>query len=122
MRHLVEDLQTAIPAVFESEDYRNRKQVIDEEFKQRQESAFAGLQEKAQAHDVAMVRTPMGLALAPTRKGEVLSPDEFRALPEDERKKLQSDLEQLQQELEDTRSEEHTSELQSLMRISYAVF
>ena len=102
MRRLVEDLRTAIPAVFESEDYRNRKQVIEEEFKQRQETAFEALQTKAQAHDVAMIRTPMGLALAPTRKGEVLSPDEFRALPDDTRKKLQGDLEQLQKELEDT--------------------
>ncbi len=102
MRHLIEDLQAAIPAAFESENYRSRKQIIDEDFKQRQESAFASLQEKAQARDVAMMRTPTGLALAPTRKGEVLSPDEFRALPEDERKKLQGDLEQLQQDLEET--------------------
>ena len=102
MRNLVEDLQTAIPAVFESEDYRNRKQVIDEGFKQRQESAFGALQEKAQARGIAMIRTPMGLALAPTRNGEVLSPDEFRALPEEDRKRLQADIEQLQQELEET--------------------
>jgi lon-related putative ATP-dependent protease len=102
MQRLIEDLQTAIPAVFESEDYRNRKQVIDEEFKQRQESAFEALQEKAQARDIAMIRTPMGLALAPTKKGEVLSPDEFRALPENERKTLQADLERLQKELEET--------------------
>lgn len=102
MRNLVEDLQTAIPAVFESEDYRNRKQVIDESFKQRQEAAFGALQEKAQAHDIAMIRTPMGLALAPTRNGEVLNPEEFRALPEEDRKRLQADNEQLQQELEET--------------------
>src|SRR3546814_1066785 len=35
---------------------------------------------------------------------------------------LRGDLDRLGAALEDTRSEEHTSELQSLMRISYAVF
>src|SRR3546814_3832599 len=37
---------------------------------------------------------------------------------------LQAELEQLERDatIETTRSEEHTSELQSLMRISYAVF
>src|SRR3546814_8221632 len=32
------------------------------------------------------------------------------------------DIERLKADMEDPRSEEHTSELQSLMRISYAVF
>lgn len=102
MQRLIEDLQSTIPAIFESEDYRSRKQVLDEEFKQRQESAFEALQAKAQARKIAMIRTPMGLALAPTHNGEVLSPEEFRALPDEERKTLQSDLEELQKELEET--------------------
>lgn len=102
MQRLVEDLQTAIPAVFEGEDYRNRRQVIDEEFKQRQESAFEKLQQRGRERDVAMVRTPMGLALAPAPKGEVLSPEEFRALPDEHRRRLQSDIEALQSELEET--------------------
>src|SRR3546814_101507 len=61
MRHLVDELRTAIPAAFESEDYRNRRQALEDGARERQETAFQAL-----------------------------------------------------------RSEEHTSELQSLMRISYA--
>lgn len=102
MQHLIEDLQSAIPAVFESEGYRNRRQAIEEEFKQRQESAFEKLQERARERDVTMIRTPMGLALAPAHDGEVLSPEEFRALPDDRRRRLQSDIEGLQKELEET--------------------
>src|SRR3546814_4089715 len=48
-----------------------------------------------------------------------------QCMPGDSIKFAQIDLEQAQQldtRREDTRSEEHTSELQSLMRISYAVF
>src|SRR3546814_7811297 len=41
---------------------------------------------------------------------------------DDELGRLAQDLNRLANVLERTRSEEHTSELQSLMRISYAVF
>ena len=37
MAELVRDLKSAIPSLFESEDYRNRRHVIDDEFKHRQE-------------------------------------------------------------------------------------
>ncbi|HXV99913.1 MAG TPA: Lon-like protease helical domain-containing protein [Anaerolineae bacterium] len=39
MSQLVEELRTTIPAVFENEDYRTRKQVLEEEFKEREEKA-----------------------------------------------------------------------------------
>ena len=39
MERLVEELRTAIPATFESEHYRRRRQEIEEEFRERQEKA-----------------------------------------------------------------------------------
>src|SRR3546814_5224064 len=50
---------------------------------------------------------------------ERFQPGLWNALPEFVRKRL---VQRVQAELPDLRSEEHTSELQSLMRISYAVF
>src|SRR3546814_2006010 len=50
-----------------------------------------------------------------------LSEDQL-ALQETARKFAQNELPALAETIESTRSEEHTSELQSLMRISYAVF
>jgi hypothetical protein len=41
MEHLVEELRSAIPAVFESEEYTNRVEQIDAEFNQRHERAIA---------------------------------------------------------------------------------
>jgi len=102
MAGLIEDLRTAIPAVFEGEGYRNRRQAIDEEFKQRQENAFEKLQQRAKEQSIGLVRTPMGLALAPVRDGEVIAPDAFHQLPEAERQRIQADLEALQEELEQT--------------------
>ena len=37
MEQLIEDLHSAIPAVFESEEYRTRSQVIEEELSEKQE-------------------------------------------------------------------------------------
>ncbi len=97
---LIEDLQSAIPAIFESEAYRTRHQAFDEEFKQRQETAFEGLQAKAKEKSIALIRTPMGLALAPVSEGEVIPAEAFRKLPEDRQHRIQQELEALQGELE----------------------
>ena len=42
----------------------------------------------------------MGLALAPKRDGKVMNPEDFEALPEEERKRIESDLQAAQTELE----------------------
>ncbi len=102
MDQLIEDLKTAIPAVFESDDYSSRKQSIDEEFKEKQENAFETVQKKAEDRGIAVIRTPVGLALAPVHDGEVVKPEVFKKLPEDERTRIEADIEQLQDELQQT--------------------
>ena len=100
MDKLVIDLQQAIPAVFESDDYEARKEKIAESFKERHEKAFSDLQKRANNEDITVVRTPMGLGLAPLKEGEVLSPDEFSALSDKEQKKRKARIEDFQHELE----------------------
>jgi lon-related putative ATP-dependent protease len=100
MRRLVEELRAALPAAFERDDYRARREVIDQQFKGRNEHAFGDLQRRAEPKGIAMLRTPMGLALAPRRDGKVLTPEMFEALPEAERERIQRDLEEVQSELE----------------------
>ncbi len=81
MERLVEELRTAIPGTFESENYRRRRQDIEEEFRERQDRVLTEIQRRAQERGLALIRTPMGLAFAPTRGGEVISPEEFQKLP-----------------------------------------
>jgi lon-related putative ATP-dependent protease len=102
MEELVDELRTAIPAVFESEDYRTRKQEIEEEFKEQQEAAFGEVQQKAQDRNISLIRTPVGLAFAPVREGEVVSPEDFQKLPEDERKRVEGEITDLQEQLQET--------------------
>lgn len=100
MDRLVEELQAAIPAAFEADDYRARRQAIEDEFKERQERTFGEVQAKARDRGIALVRTPVALALAPLKDGEVLSPEEFETLSEEERADRKQAMEELQEELQ----------------------
>ncbi|HXP30883.1 MAG TPA: ATP-binding protein [Stellaceae bacterium] len=102
MKRLASELRVALPAAFEREDYRSRREVIDQQFKHRHEEAFGALQRKAEAKSVALIRTPMGLALAPMHEGEVIAPDVFQRKPAAERERIRADIEALQSELEAT--------------------
>ncbi|MGH9810323.1 MAG: Lon-like protease helical domain-containing protein, partial [Terriglobia bacterium] len=102
MKRLVAELRAALPAAFEREDYRARREVIDEQFKHRQEEAFGALQRKAEAKNVSLIRTPMGLALAPISNGEVIPPDAFQRMAAEERARITADIQALQSELEAT--------------------
>ncbi len=100
VQSFADELKAAIPAAFESEEYRTRRAVIEEEFKRRHEEAFQGLQQKAMSKGIGLIRTPMGLALAPVREGEVINPADFEKLAPDERTRIQSDLAALENELQ----------------------
>lgn len=99
-QQLIDELRHAIPAAFESEEHRNRKNVIQEQFKERQEEGFNALQARARERDVALIRTPVGLALAPIKDGEVLGPKEFEQLSAEEKQRRALSSEALQKELE----------------------
>ncbi len=101
MGALVEELQAAVPAAFESEEYRNRLQALHKRLEQEREAALEDLSRKAQARGVALVRTPLGLAVAPMKDGEVIEPDAFHKLPEEERQRIGVELQTIQEALGD---------------------
>jgi predicted ATP-dependent protease len=100
MHKLIDDLQSALPAMFQSEDYQTRRGAIDESFQKKQAEAFSTLREKAAAKDVVILRTPLGFALAPTRDGQVVPPDEVAEWPEAKRREIQAVIEALEKDLE----------------------
>ncbi len=101
MDRLVEELQAAIPTAFESDEYRNRKQALEEQFKERHEKAFAAIQQEAQENGISLMRTPVGLALAPVRNDEVLSPDDFKKLSKKDQDRTKEDMARLEGKLHD---------------------
>ncbi|MFP6743926.1 MAG: ATP-binding protein, partial [Alphaproteobacteria bacterium] len=100
MAQLLQDLRAAIPAAFESDDYRSRKSAIEDKFKELHEHALEGVQSSARERDIALIRTPEGLGFAPMAGDKVIEPEAFQALPDADRKRLQKDVESLQEELQ----------------------
>ena len=100
MEALIEDLNSSIPSIFESDEYRTRRNAIQTEIEQKHETVFESLRKKAVEKDIVMMQTPHGFAFAPVREGEVMRPEVFQQLSEEERKKIQDAIEELQTELQ----------------------
>ena len=74
MDHLIGDLLVAIPAAFQSEEYRIRVQEINDEYKELEEQAFNQLASSAEEKNITMIRTPGGYTLGPLKDGRILTP------------------------------------------------
>ncbi len=118
MEQLIEDLHAAIPAVFESEEYRTRSQVIEQELTEHKERAIAEIQKEAEAKNISLIHTPTGITLAPIRNDKVISIEEFKKLPEKERKRIEEDTEILQERLLKTLHQAPQMEKEARERIS----
>jgi predicted ATP-dependent protease len=100
MEKLVDYLRSAIPALFESDEYRAKASAIQEEFKKQQEQAFNELAEDAVKQEIVLLRTQEGFAFAPTRNHEVIPPEEYEKLPQEERNRFEAAIAELQKRLE----------------------
>ncbi|MFN8988999.1 MAG: Lon protease family protein [Betaproteobacteria bacterium] len=96
---LVDELRSAIPGIFEREDFRARVEEINAEFAGREQSALSALAEEAAAAEVALLRTPNGFVLAPVKDGEAMNPDDVAKLPESERERLGTSINAFQEKL-----------------------
>lgn len=99
---LIETLSGSIPAIFESDEYKAGLNIIQEKYKQSKEKYIKILQKKAKGKSVSLLHMPVGLVVAPVKNGEVLSPEAFDELPEEEKKQLIEDLNQMQAEIENS--------------------
>src|ERR1700677_3482718 len=99
---LIEELKAALPAVFESEDYQKQRAACEQSIQAKGQTAFVALNEKAQAKDIAIVRTPTGFTLAPLRDGKIVPPADFNAWPREEQLAVQEAIGSLEKDLEET--------------------
>lgn len=102
---LIENLSTTIPAISDSDEYKAGINIIHEKYRQYKEKYIKLLQKKAKGKSVSLLHMPVGLVVAPVKNGEVLSPEAFDELPEEEKKQLIDDLNQMQEEIENTASD-----------------
>lgn len=100
MELLVEELKVSIPAAFDSDEYRAKAEEIQEGYNNRQEAVFKELGDKAEKQGIALLRTPSGFAFAPMQTGEVINPDDYEKLADDEKQRLEQAISDLQEELQ----------------------
>lgn len=100
MQQLLTELQTAIPAVFEGEEYRRRLSQIDEEYGERQTHAFGEVGDDANKQGIVLLRTPNGFSFAPAKDNEVMHPEDFEKLPAEEKTRIEQAVAGLQERLE----------------------
>jgi len=99
MTKLVRELRVAIPAALETERFRTRRQALEDDAKQRRETALVEFERRALGQGVALVRTPIGVGLRPIRDGKVLEGGELERLPDEERLALRATMSRLEGEL-----------------------
>lgn len=97
---LIEDLSSTLPALVESEEYKAALNIIKQKYKSKKDEYIEVLQRKAKGKRVSLLHMQMGLVVAPMKDGEVLSPDAFDQLQEDEKKLIMDDLNAMQEEIE----------------------
>jgi predicted ATP-dependent protease len=102
VERLTEDMRVAIAGAFESEAYQHRRQLIDEEFKERPERRLAEIGDRARTRGVALLRADEGLSCAALRGDDVLTDEQFAALPESERTRIEQTIAEIQEEVQQT--------------------
>ncbi|MFW5972669.1 MAG: AAA family ATPase, partial [Bacteroidota bacterium] len=103
MDRFIEELRTALPAAFESEEYQEQHRTLEERIQQDQQKALEDLQKRARQEGVEVVQTPMGLTLTPSEEGREESPgemdDETRRSLEEAAERFQTELQQILQKV-----------------------
>lgn len=89
----IELLKTILPTVFESNEYRNAREAINQNYVSRQTDIFQHLQKEAENYGVAMnTASPSRVTFVPVVNGKILSADEFKAITGEEKEKIAAKL------------------------------
>ncbi len=99
MRNLVQALASALPAAFDSDEYRNTLQGLKDGFKRQEEALINAVEAEARAARIILMRTPTGFTLAPLRDGEVIDAEAYDKLSGEEQQTIENDSERIRQKL-----------------------
>ena len=102
MNDLISALRIEIPKAFESKEFEMQRSKIVDDFQQKQNEYLSRLDEEAKARGFSVKRGPSGVLIAPIKEnGEVLTKEEFDAMEESARKKMEETGKMFQEKLND---------------------
>jgi lon-related putative ATP-dependent protease len=102
IRNLIENIRTALPKAFESDDYASRRDATIRGLEKQRKDLIDKLNAKAQQEGFVIQSTPIGLLLIPVVNGKPLSQEELLSLPQETKAKIQERREKLEAELRNT--------------------
>jgi predicted ATP-dependent protease len=102
MEGLLKTLKEEIPKAFSSEEYSKRKQEVMEEHQRKYQEIMDALEYEAREKSLMIQLSPMGAAAVPVIDGKPMSREEFLALPEKEREKIESKRLEMMRKVDET--------------------
>jgi predicted ATP-dependent protease len=99
MQRFVADLAKAIAAAFDSDTFRSQAEAMQEEYKEREDQALRQLGQAASEQGIALLRTPQGFMFAPLKGEETMGPEDFEALPDEEKARINKLIEEYGEKL-----------------------
>lgn len=100
MSEFVRQARVEIPRAFESEYYSQREGELTRGLQEQQNAELANLDSYVRERSFALLKTPMGLVIAPVLNEEVLNPEQYEQLPPEIKQRFESRRPELQEALE----------------------
>lgn len=117
MERLIDQLRKDIPDVLNSDEYKKQHQAILQQSREKQNQLLSDLENKLKLRSFTLKKIASGLILVPIREGQVISPEQFDALPPDEKEKLENVGQELQNELNEEFQAIQNLELETKARL-----
>jgi lon-related putative ATP-dependent protease len=102
MKNFIENVKTALPKAFESDDYIARREATIKGLENQRKQLIDELSIKAQREGFVIQTTPIGILLIPVLGGKPLSEEEMLALPQKTKDKFSEKREALETEFRNT--------------------
>jgi len=110
MKELIEEFKTDIPKALESKEYEILRSEILEAYQEKNNELFQGLEKSAEKHGFALQRTVSGLVIVPQKDGNNYTQEEYEALSDEDREKLEQIGKELTENLNDVLRQVRDSE------------
>ena len=99
MQQLINDLRTAIPSAFDTEQYQKRHQQLQDDLQEKTSQAFESLTQEALEQNVIVLRGEDQITFVPARRGKPMTQDEYDSLDDKERQRLDAAIKKLEEKL-----------------------
>jgi len=99
---LLEQVADSLQKAFASDQYAEHRNALERELDNQRTRRFLELDDFVRQQGFAVVRTPMGMMVAPVKDGQPLTQEQFSALPKEEREAFAARGQALQESLERT--------------------